>query len=46
MYTVPGDTDYLVGFRVVRVRVRVRWFVVTGGHIGMLCVRQRWGRRR
>ena len=30
----------------VRLRVRVRCFVVTGGHKGVLCVRQRCGRRR
>ena len=45
--TVRVEVD--VGVRVevrFRVRVRVRRFVVTVRHTGVLCVRQRCGRRR
>ena len=33
-------------WRILSFRVRVRCFVVTGGHTWVLCVQQRFGKRR
>ena len=45
MLTVMLGGDLDIGHS-VRVKARVRCFVVSGGHKWVLCVRQRCGRRR